>query len=354
VGFSRAKQFFLSALLMLVALGAKAVQVEDLYVANVEVADHSARQLAVAEREALSQVLIKVSGSSSVLADTRIREAINQSRSWMQRYQYLRDPAGSLRLEVHFDPNMITSLITEAQQRLWTANRPSLLVWLVVDDSAGRRYGSAETQPELIASLQRELFRRGVPGVFPLYDIEDAQAVSIHDLWQLQDLSVYRGSRRYDVVNMLVGRLTALSDGRWMGDWVYLSDGERMATSVYGKDLAELSGGGIDFVADAMATRYAVAAGAGELASVLVRVDGVKNYADYQTLTGYLESIEIVQSTHAAYVEADSMVFRVRSRASAPQLQRIIELNRRLVRLDAAGLQPLNGPRAALVYQWKP
>ena len=334
-------------------LNAQAVIVENLYRAEVEVEDHSVPVLQQASRQGLAQVLVKVSGGSDVLDNAQVKSALVDNRRYLQRYQYLRVADGSLNLEIHYDPQLVTTLLREAQQPLWTANRPPLLVWLVVDDADGRRYASADSHPQLIEQLQAEFNRRGVPAVFPLYDLEDALNVTVHDLWQLDALAIYRGSRRYDVGNMLVGRMTALSGGRWMGEWLYLGEGERLARSFYGRDLRQFSAAGVDFAADYLAQRYAVAAGQSQDADVLVRVNALYSYTDYRQVVTYFEGIELIESAYPAFVDGTSMVFRLRAQADAEQLRRLFALNRRLQIQEAATALQV-GDGVELVYQWTP
>ena len=331
---------------------ARAVIVENLYRAEVDVADHSARELQKATRAGLAQVLVKVSGSGSVLQDEEVRAALDRSQRYMQRYQYLRQADRSLRLQIHYDAQLVTDLMTGAQQSLWTANRPPALIWLVVDDGASRSFANAETHPELIAALTSELDRRGVPAVFPLQDLQDAVTLGIHDLWRLDKLAIYRASQRYKVGNVMVGRLTALSDGRWMGDWLYLREDADSATSFYGEELQEFSAAGIDFLADHMAQRYAVAAGSSLEKAVLIRVDALGDYSDYREVLAYFEGIELVDAAWPAYVEGGSIVFRLQAQAEAEQLHRIFALNRKLRRLDSPTPLPRGPINTQLTYRW--
>lgn len=332
---------------------ALAVIVENLYRAEVEVKDHSVPALQRASREGLAQVLVKVSGGQGVLDNAQVKSALADNRRYLQRYQYSRVADGRLNLQMHYDSQLITTLLKEARQPLWTANRPPLLVWLVVDDAEGRRYATADSHPQLIAELQAGFNRRGLPAVFPLYDLEDTRNVSIHDLWRLNALAVYHGSRRYDVSTMLVGRMTAQSDGRWMGDWLYLGEGDRLASSFYGRDLHQLSAAGVDFVADHLAQRYAVAAGQSQGVDVLVRVDALYSYMDYRQVVTYFEGIELIETAYPAYVDGTSMIFRLRAQADAEQLRRLFSLNRRLRPGDTSvGLNVGDG--VELVYQWIP
>jgi hypothetical protein len=333
--------------------GVLAVIVENLYRAEVKVKDHSVPALQRATRKGLAQVLVKVSGGRGVLDNTQVKSALAENRRYLQRYQYLRVEDGSLNLQMHYDAELVTTLLKEAQQPLWTANRPPILVWLVVDDASGRRYANADSHPQLIAELMAAFNRRGVPAVFPLYDLEDAGNVSIHKLWQLDVMSIYHASRRYDVSTMLVGRMTSLSDGRWMADWLYLGDGERLASSFYGRDLLLLSASGVDFVADHLAERYAVAAGQSQGADVLVRVDALASYTDYRDVVAYFEGIELIETAYPAQVDGTSMIFRLRAQADAEQLRRLFALNRRL-QIREAGPDQNAGDGVELVYQWTP
>ncbi len=332
---------------------ALAVIVENLYRAEVKVEDHSVPALQRASREGLAQVLVKVSGGRGVLDNNQVKSALAANRRYLQRYQYSRVKDGSLNLQMHYDPQLVNTLLKEAQQPLWTANRPPLLVWLVVDDTSGRHYASADSHPELIAELMVAFNRRGVPAVFPLYDLEDAGDVSVQDLWQMDALPIYHGSRRYDVAIMLVGRMTSLSDGRWMGDWMYLGDGERLASSFYGSDLQQLSASGVNFVADHLAQRYAVAAGQSQGVDVLVRVDALLSYTDYRQVVEYFEGIEMIETAYPAHVDGTSMIFRLHALADAEQLRRLFSLNRRL-RMDDTRTAPHVGDGVELVYQWTP
>ena len=350
----RRTSVFLVIAIWLTSLPAVAVLVENLYRADVEIADHSSRALQRASRAGLAQVLVKISGNRDVLNSAEVKTALADNRRFLQRYQYHQTEADGLRLQIHYDSQLVTELLTQAKQPLWTANRPPLLIWLVVDDSGGRRFAGADTHPELIESLQTELQRRGVPAVFPLQDIQDAMMVSIHDLWKLDTLAIYRASQRYAVGNILVGRLSTMSDGRWMGDWLYLQEGESTANSFYGKALEPTSIAAIDFVAERMANRYAVAAGTSLGEDVLIRVDNLKDYAAYRAVVEYLEDIELVDSAYPAYIEGGTMVFRLRAQAEAEQLHRIIALSHNLRRQEP--VPPLSGATepAQLVYRWNP
>ena len=338
---------------LLIATPAGAVVVENLHRALVDVEDHSQAQLREATRAGLAQVFVKVSGSPDVLANEQLAAALDDASRYMQRYRYLRTDEDVLKLQVHFDPGTVNELLRAAGAPLWTANRPPLLLWLVVDEADSRAIATPDTHPLLFEQLQGELERRGVPVSQPLYDLQDTLAVSVDELWRLDELAVFRASERYGAADVLVGRLRALSGDRWMGDWVYLHNRESAAGSFYGEALPVFSADLVDFVANRMATHYAVDVDSDAM-EVLVRVDAIDSFDAYRAVLRYFEQIELVDDAWPAYLEGDSVVFRLAGQADPASLQRILSLNRRL-ELQTEPAPLARGPvHLDLVYRWIP
>lgn len=344
---------FLLLCLLLSCGPARAVVVENLYRALVDVEDHSRSELQRATREGLAQVLVKVSGTAAVLQMDEINAALDQAPRYMQRYRYLRPEEGGLRFQVHFDAQLVNDLLRDAQAPLWTANRPPVLVWMVVSDESGRRPATPEANPEFFEQMQLALDRRGVPAVFPLNDLEDTVAVSVEGLWALDESAILKASERYGVSGVLAGRIRAMPDGRWLGDWRYLAGGESLDTSFYGEEVPVFTATVVDVVADRMAGRYAVA-GEENALEVLVRVDALGGFGDLRRVLDYFQSIELVDAAWPAYLEGDSVVFRLAAQADPDQLARIIQLNRRLQRQEAPTALRRGPINLDLVYQWNP
>jgi hypothetical protein len=228
--------------------------------AEVPVENHSQRALTVASRDALSEVLVKVSGSAAVLANPVIAAELGQARNYVQQYSYTRDQdaEGDLTARFEFDSSVISRLVTESGAPLWTANRPEVLVWIVTQNAGGKHFLNWDIAPEVMEAVQQDFARRGVPMRFPLFDLQDTAALSIDEAWRLQAAPLYMASRRYGVQHVLAGRLSGLSTGQWVGDWTYLSDVSRVDRSVNAESVAVFLGEGIALVAEEMAGRYAV------------------------------------------------------------------------------------------------
>lgn len=348
---------WLCALLLLTQGVAQAATVQDLYAAEVPVDKQSAAVLAVAARDALAQVLVKVSGSSAVLQAPTVTTALASARSQVQQYSYKRvaGPNRKLTARFEFDQNYITGLITEAGAPLWTANRPLVLAWIVVETEQGREFLSGDTMPELTAQVLAEFSRRGVPLQLPLYDLADATAITPQQAWQLQGAPLLGASARYNVQDVLAGRLATLSTGSVIGDWAYLYEGDRLDRSGSAAGTQLFFANGAALVAEEMSARYAVAPSVNGPGGVAMSITGVSAYADYAAIVAWLESLELIEAASVERVRGDSIELRLQAQAGAEQLAAIIELNKRLVPVPTEFI-PQQGPEqgAKLSYQWQP
>ena len=334
---------------LLLVLDAQAVMVSGLNEAEVPVADHSAGALAAGSREALSEVLVKLSGSSEVLRNPVIIGELGRARSYVQQYSYTRDEdaKGDLAAKFEFDNSVVTRLLTESGAPLWTANRPPVLVWLVARDATGTQIVNWDVSPDAMTSIQTAFSRRGVPLRFPLFDIEDAAALSVEDAWRLQAPPILAASQRYGVENVLVGRLTGLSSGEWVGDWSYIAAGNRIDRSISTDSVNDFVAEGVAFVAEDMSSRYAVASTGAVIGGVELLVGGVSDYRDYAAIIRWLEGLELIDHANVESIIGTDVTIRLTARADSQQLKSIIELNRKLAPVPGAiGAEQLS-------YQWQ-
>lgn len=337
-------------LCLLFALSAQAEVVGDLYLGEVPVADRSQASLNAAAREALAQVLVKVSGSREVLDNPEVVPVLADARELAQQFSYARGrtPEQSLLARFEFDNAWVNGLLAGAGEPIWTANRPAVLLWLVRDTPAGRQFVTSETAPEEVEILRAAFARRGVPLRMPLHDLADAAALPAAQAWQLNPPSLRQASARYRVEEILAGRVSRLSSGDWLGDWSYLSSRDRVDRSATAEPLADFLQAGADLVAEEMASRYAIAASATAAGGVSMRVTNVRAYADYAAVVSWLEGLELIERANVEQISGDTLQLRLQAQADAGQLAAIIELNRQLVPQTAA--RPIPGE---LSYRWQ-
>jgi hypothetical protein len=322
--------------------------VEDLYGAMVSVPDVSQEALVVASREALSQVLVKVTGTETVLQAPAVVSALNESRNLVQRFAYAREDKVGASLSAHFEfeSSSISNLIQQAGQPFWTANRPVVLAWIVVEGPHGRKFLSEESMPEHMASFSEEFGRRGLPFQMPLYDISDAAAMSPDKLWSLRTGSLRDASQRYGGKDILAGRVAILSNGDWVGDWTYLFDNSRVDRTLKSASAKDFFQQGSALLAQQMSARFAVTSSADAINSARVKVSGVTSYSDYARVVEWLQGLELIDSANISSIHGDVIRVDLSARADAQSLAATIELNSRLKALLTSGRDE------ELSYQW--
>lgn len=333
----------------LFGLSARADMVTDLYSANVAVADQGATALAAASRRGLSEVLVKVTGSRAVLQSPAATDALQSAREQVQRFAYVRNktPAGSLSVRVEFDSAWVTDIVRRAGAPLWTANRPVVLAWVVMEGAQGKQFVTAEDTPEQAELLRAEFSRRGVPVQLPVFDLVDLAAVSTTAVWRLDPAVLAAASARYNVNDVAAARMTTLTGGAISGDWRYQFQAERANRSVSAPDMADFFATGAGLVAGAMAARYAVLPRAEGEGEIRMRVTGVTNYADYAAVVRFLEDLELVETATVLRVQGNQLELRLQAAVDTAQLANLVELNERLTPLLVAG------PSDELSYQWR-
>ncbi|MFW2405129.1 MAG: DUF2066 domain-containing protein [Gammaproteobacteria bacterium] len=334
-------------LLAVVAMGAPAhaARVDNLYAAEVPLQPGS-RGLQNAFDAALSQVLVKVTGQREAGTNRDLAAAMGDTSRYVQQY---RINAGN-EVWVSFDQVAVRRALDEIGASLWGAERPSTLVWLVIDDGSGRRRllgaeraGDMATEdpfaalPEdrQLASVRERLLAaadaRGIPLLLPLLDGEETASIPLSDVWGGFTESLVDASRRYSPDAVLVGRARSARSGEMDVRWTLLREDERFN---WNGDLAS----GPDDVADFFAGRLATSAGSS--GEILLSVDDVNSLDGYGRLSAYLENLDLVDELSVDRVREDRIVFRLKIRGDTDQLMRSIALQRILQPIDTSTWTP--------------
>ncbi|MFZ5841703.1 MAG: DUF2066 domain-containing protein [Pseudomonadota bacterium] len=329
-------------LTMLVALvwlrPAQAVEVTDLYTGTVPVAEQSETARLDGQVAALQQVLVKLSGSSSVLALPQVQANLGKAAAYVQRYQYqllpaaVDAPAGSgntLLLQVSFDGRALEQLLQEAAAPIWGARRPLTAVWLAVADDNGRRLLGNDDEPGLIQDLQFAARARGLPVVLPILDLEETNQISISDVWGrfLQPLQGL--SSRYGAEAVLAGRIEKVGDS-WQGELSFEQGSLRESVASTAPSRAALLQQLIGRIAEFVAGKYAVVLDPSKDAEVLVKVHNVRRLEDYGQLSQFFSGLQAVRQADIKEVRAGTALFSLRLIADQSALLQATALDPRL------------------------
>ena len=341
--------FWVSCLLFLPS-SLLALTVENLYSADVYVTSQDDNQLASGAEAGLLQVLIRVSGTNRVQENSLIKTALKNPHLYYNQYSFQSTdrefqigdqivPARILRL--NFEPSAIARLLREGGFSVWGSNRPSVLLWLAINDDQDRRIISEADGSEVNEAINTMSRQRGLPILYPLLDIEDR--LSTAEVWGAFRGRIDQASVRYNPDCVLSGRVYQTETGQWAGNWSYRIDNKWEIFNNVSNSAPELVSGVIDKLSDALASRYAIDSSKG---FVELRVEAIDSLADYADITQYLQSLAPVLDIFVAEVSSNEVLFRLGTEGRIEQLIEIIELDEKMMLINSTDQQ------SKLHYRW--
>ncbi len=316
-------------------LGLYAAQVEGLYLVELPVASQSTRDLRTATREGLSTVFVRVSGNRSALQNESIKVAIANANNFTKQFQYenrVDETSGEEQLVVvlEFEQALVDGQLRSAGLPLWSDNRPSVLVWMVVEDIDGQRFVGADTAPEIVAAIMASAQRRGLVVKMPILDLEDMVAVSTEDFQRLSNHNIQTAAERYNADTLLTGRVTRLTNGEWLGNWSFQFDGINHRYDGDANNVDNYIAMSLDQVAELLAAKYAIAPVSIAEGGILMRLTGINSFVDYARAITYLESLAAIHHANVVHIQGDEIIVRLIADGMLPQLQQAFELDQRI------------------------
>ena len=332
----RRTPWLMSLLLLLCALYPASVLSQGAeIIVRIDVEDRSDATVDLGAREALESVLLERSGDRDLLTHPAVVAALETARSSLSLYQFeLID--GQMRFVAHIDPAIIESLIKEANGTLWAEPPPPLLLWLVIDDVDGRRFGNTPAEQPLWEALDAAFTELGVSLRQPLYDLPDAVLVSPETLWRRDYGPIVEASARYGASQIMMGRLIALSAGRYIGEWIYRDETVEQSISVQAASTLALVEPGLALAMGEVRRQYAVALSENnDQGTLRVSVRNVVSLQDYQAVTRLMAGIQTLDHVRPVAVEGDTLTLELRGISDPETLSRLMVAQTDLVWVNA-------------------
>ena len=302
-----------------------ALAVDEFFAEAVAVEDRSAGELARAAGDALTRVLVRVSGDEQILDEAPFNEAVQNAQSHVLLYSYQDDQDGGTRVFFEFDDAFVRSLFRDHSILYWEQRRPPLVIWLALDEPFSRRFAARSDDVELLAPSLDRLGLRGVEVRFPLLDLADSAALSVNAIWERDFDQVRRASARYGTEHALVGRWIDLSDGSKLVDWYYVGPKQSENLQFRATELSDIWDRGVDLAVDAMRDSLAVTLQQFEMSeAIAVSVKGVKSYADYRAISSVFDELGQLVDLRIDSLNGDTVIYRVVGVPSAEQVARLI------------------------------
>lgn len=298
--------------------------VSGLYQTTVIVADESIPSRTLALKKAMQQVLVKLSGDIGIANQSGAQEIINRSQDYVQQFRY-KQSQEELEILVKFDESALNMAMRTYALTLWGRERPAVVVWMVNETENGRQMVSMEESSELLSSLEKAASTRGVPLIFPLFDLEDSSQLSVADVWAGFKDPIINASRRYQADAILIGKLSPSGFTGLETQWTLFLDEQSSNWTAQG-ELSELVlTESINRLADALAIRYANISNSGsELLEVTV--SNIYNLQDYASTLVYLESLQAVTDVMVKQVNQGEVIFELVSHGGRLAINQSIKL----------------------------
>ena len=310
------------AVAVAVAAAAKLVAAPALYEVEVDVPDQSLPARHAASREGLETVLMRISGLTALPASAAVLEAREQPEPYYNRFLFVEER----RLKFYFSPSAVLDLVDRARLPIWPAKRPSAIAWLAVEQG-GRREIVQDGHP-LAAALVAQAERRGLEVRLPLMDLRDQMRVQPSDVWAGATLLLVAASRRYGAETVLIGRLRSQNEAGYAGRIVTWTGGGDFQGEVAAEDLAGVGTAAVDFLADGLASRYALPWKEPQWLPLVV--DGVASPLHYGRLLRYLEGFEFVRSVRVVALDQERLEVALQTRAEMHPLIELLTMDGRM------------------------
>lgn len=185
-----------------------AIEVNDLYISSIAVENQSRQARIKAQKQALSNILVRISGQHSVLDNLAVKKAIRGAAQYVRKFEFNRDVDGNLMLVTDFDEGKLNKLLRQEALPIWGKRRPAILLWMAGEDAHTlvRHVISRESYNHLRQQVLAVSKERGLPVIFPLYDLQDNQSVSVSDVWGYFYDHIAQFSGRYNADAIVIAR----------------------------------------------------------------------------------------------------------------------------------------------------
>ena len=372
-------------LLMLTTQSSSSLQVPGLYEHRVVVANESDAERNRAFREALEAVLLKVTGDRRWLSAPVIQQAISNAQSYVEAISYsseamevstdtvdpeqgeqmigdqqendvaslndsqTREIRETRYINVNFAQSLLDDLLAGADIPVWDSNRPSVLVWMALQNNEGERsMATADSNPEIISFMQKFAAERGLPIIFPVLDFEDRRALTEDAVWALDEDVIRRASERYGADSVLSGRLHFTVSGELVGLWQFIFQGQAEVFDGFDEELESYLDEPLDRITNQLASHFALIPEATNQQIVRIQVEGIRDLSAYSALLNYISSLGLVESAITTAFEGQLLELQLGLLGNTQQLFELIALDRDL--LPVTNSQLLN--ESVLTYRW--
>jgi hypothetical protein len=333
-----------------------ALQVSGLYSQQIPVTNDGEAERNRAFSEAFAAVVVKVSGDPRWLENPAIERAIAQAQNYVEATSYISESiqlpledntasadtdeeqfytAEQRIISINFAAALIDELLADAGIPVWDGNRPSVLVWMVLQNSAGdREFLTADSNPEIVQVMQDFAAARGLPIIFPVLDFEDRKTLSENVAWNLDEAVISSASERYGADSILAGRLHFTASSELVGLWQFQFQDQADVFDGFDSELQSYLYDPLNRITTQLASYFAILPESIDGETIRLRIDGIKTLSAYSSLLNYVENLGLVAIVTTAEVDGERIELQLSLVGDARQLYEQIALDRDLLPIN--------------------
>lgn len=351
----------------------EAVEVKDLYQASVTINSRNNTDRAIALKEALAAVMVKVGGNKSVLDNKTIKKSLNDYQLYLNQYRYQLKTIHSIKpigenqtqsnqlfLLASFNEDKINKLFQQANLAIWGSLRPQVILWLVNEDGLIRTIMSNSTDSNLPSMVNDFSAQRGLPIMMPLMDLTDASQITLSDIWGRFEQPVRKASSRYFAEAIVVMRIsnssllasktetnddgepnncgllctqTTLNEQNYILDWSLLAlnlegDQKRISQQYQGSEQKILLQQGLAEITELIYQYYALSTTSSN--DFIIEVANIDSLATYVDVFDFLTNLSAVKSVTLLNAKGASRRFSLQLLGSPDALVASLKLDKQL------------------------
>jgi hypothetical protein len=281
----------LSLVCALVALGvARPAAALDLYAAQAPLVDATDAGRDAAAALAFGSVLGQVTGHPATAALARQPAGRTAATKALLGFTSKTAPDGSPAIEARFDPAAVRSFLAAQGVAMLPDQRPTLLLWLVVDGPTPTWLG-ADEPPDVAAALMQSAAAHGLPVLLPVLDLDERRNLpaALDPAQPASVAALGTASAHYRPDGVLFARLRG-DARRWQLDARATLPGHEDAVwSARGDSVQAAIATALDHVTTLLAS--AVVAPQGPPAPTQITVTGIDDVAGYGRVWDHLAHV---------------------------------------------------------------
>jgi hypothetical protein len=281
--------------------------------------------------EALQQAIQQITGSKAVLKNPAVMAALKKPDAYVNQFSYHERPTGERFVKVSFHEKKMDQLLSAFKQSIWKNTRPLTLIWLITETEKPQWVVGAPLEKTMKEPFQKSLTARGVPYLFPLFDLQDVQAVSEQDVVAQNEPPFLAATKRYEADASLLGQLKQVG-ATWEARWALLGVGVKSTWQNKGSNLEILLEDAAEILAEKLsgvvvpeksqknAESGETEATPGVSSAVVLNVLGISSAEQYTKVLESLHRLPFVTGVEVVQVTPQKTVFSLKTTAGEEKI----------------------------------